>query len=63
MKLLNEEILAVLKAQHDAIDRLMVRAIQDNQEPRFYPSQSGPIWNAVVAGNDLIKRLEALTKP
>jgi hypothetical protein len=63
MKLLNEEILAVLKAQHDAIDWLMARVISDNQEPRFYPTQSGAIWNTVVAGNDLIKRLEALPKP
>lgn len=58
MRITNEEILAVLKAQHEAIDRLMARVISDDRKPRFYPTQSGKIWNAVVAGNDLIKKLE-----
>jgi hypothetical protein len=50
------EIVAVLKAQHNAIDTLMAALMFHDKE--FRPSKSGPIWDAVVAGNEMIKKLE-----
>jgi hypothetical protein len=51
-----ERVLAVVRAQHQTIDRLMamlVVATRDSDKP-FMPSQSGPTWDAVIAGHTLI---------
>jgi hypothetical protein len=57
------EILRVLKMQHEAIDRVFALIIskQPLDEPNpFYPSQSGQPWEAMIAGNDLIRKMENL---
>ncbi len=50
-----EEIIDVLKQQHEAIDILFAMLIQRDSE--FYPSKSGKAWDACVKGNALIKKL------
>lgn len=53
----------VLEQQHRAIDMLMARIISMepiDKEDRFMPTQSGPIWDAVVAGQQLLKELKAV---
>lgn len=62
-------VLAVLKAQHYAVDHAMAmlmsreieleRAGLLKREEMFLPSQSGHIWDAVVAGNVTIVKIEA----
>ena len=62
-------MLAVLKAQHDAMDTLMamlivahdelVKAGQMKRGDEFRPSKSGHIWSALVMGNAAIKTLES----
>lgn len=54
------ELLAMVKQQHEAIDRLFARLIEvtSEQDELFLPSQSGQPWAACVAANALIKRLE-----
>lgn len=54
------ELLAVVKQQHEAIDRLFALLIEATSErdDLFLPSQSGQPWAACLAGNALIKRLE-----
>lgn len=56
-------VLQVLKAQHEAIDRLFAHLIEATRgkldDRPFMPSQSGQPWAACLAGNALIKDLEA----
>ena len=56
-----EEILAVLKAQHDAIDSLFALAI--SLDRKFMPTKSGHVWDVCLAGNELIKKLEVIEYP
>jgi hypothetical protein len=51
------EVLGVLRQQHYALDMMLAqRAAID---PSFFPSRTGLVWDAVVAGNNAISRLEA----
>ncbi len=52
----NRDIAEIVRAQHRAIDSLMARLIVS--DITFFPSESGPIWDAVVAGKNLIQILE-----
>jgi hypothetical protein len=53
------EVLGILRQQHDALDLMLaMRAATDRS---FFPSKSGPIWDAVVAGQNAILRMEAET--
>ena len=54
-KLATTEILEALNAQHQAIDLLFARLIE--RDKSFFPSKSGPPWEAVQKGNALIQRL------
>jgi hypothetical protein len=61
-----KRILTVLEQQHDAIDTLMARIISMEsigKENRFRPSKSGPIWDAVQAGHQLIEELKQTASP
>jgi hypothetical protein len=50
------ELLKACRAQHEAIDRLFARlALVD---PKFFPSQSGQPWQALVEGNAAMKAAE-----
>ena len=49
------EILKVLKAQHDALDILLAHLATVDRT--FMPTQS-PAWPAVVAGHAAIQKLE-----
>jgi hypothetical protein len=54
------EVLGVLRQQHRALDTMLAqRSWADHS---FFPSKSGPIWDAVVAGSNAIDRLEAETE-
>lgn len=49
----NEELLAVIRAQHEAIDWLFAAlALRDKD---FFPSES-PIWSAAELGSDVLRR-------
>lgn len=58
-----DEILKVMKDQHDAIDSLFASLIvltrDHTPDTPFFPSKSGRLWDACVAGNEMVKRLEA----
>lgn len=53
------ELFEVVKAQHEAIDRLFAMLVSKSAAvgPRFFPSKCGQPWEAAVAGSALIKRL------
>jgi hypothetical protein len=55
------QMLAALKAQHEAIDRLFAELILKTvrDEKPFYPSESGQPWEAILLGNEAIKAAEA----
>jgi hypothetical protein len=56
-----KRVLNVLEQQHDAIDTLMAMVISlepIDKKDRFMPTKSGHIWDAVQAGNQLIKELK-----
>jgi hypothetical protein len=55
-----EEILNALKMQHEAIDTLMAMLILRDKD--FFPSRSGIPFDGLIAGNEMIKRLEAFSK-
>ncbi len=58
MTTLELEMLAVIMAQHEAIDRLFAHLIE--AKPGFYPSQSGQPWTACLLGNAVIEKATAL---
>jgi len=54
-----KRLIAVVRAQHHAIDILFATLIyrtKDQQSP-FFPSKSGAPWEAAVAGSTLMKEL------
>lgn len=58
---LEKEMLEVLKAQHDAIDILFAMLIDITPYPKkFFPSKSGKPWEAILKGNAVIDKAEAL---
>lgn len=54
---LEKVMLAALRAQHEAIDRLMAQII--TLDKTFMPSKS-PEWQALTLGNAVIKATEKL---
>ena len=50
-------LLAACKAQHEAIDRLFALLISNDSG--FFPSKSGPPWQAMIQGNAAIALAEA----
>jgi transcriptional regulator with XRE-family HTH domain len=53
---LHDSMLDAIKIQHAALDFLMARlALLDRD---FLPSKCGPPWEAMVQGNEAIKRAE-----
>jgi hypothetical protein len=53
-------VLGVLRQQHRALDMMLAqRAAED---PKFLPTRSGPVWDAVIAGHNTIVRLQAEDK-
>ena len=62
MSELEQEMLLVLKLQHEAIDRLFAQLVLTSSEKnQFYPSKSGQPWVACQVGAALIRRLEPYT--
>ena len=53
---LNNNLLEVVKAQHQAIDRLFALLIE--KVPGYLPSKSGQPWEALIKGNEAISRAE-----
>lgn len=47
-------LLEVILQQHKALDHLMAKVIL--LDTTFRPTQSGHIWDAVVAGSGVLKR-------
>ena len=58
-----DDLLAVIEGQHDAIDTLFAMLIELTRKhtPKkpFFPSQSGDVWQAALAGADVM-RTEAI---
>lgn len=52
----HDDLLAACKAQHQAIDILL--AMLAWVDPTFFPSKSGIPWDAVLAGNDAVRKAE-----
>jgi hypothetical protein len=50
------ELLAACKAQHEAIDMLFAMLI--SVDKTFFPSKSGPPWDALVQANAAIAKAE-----
>ncbi len=63
------ELLAACKAQHEAIDRLFAmlilatnrKVIDHHAAEQFLPTKSGQPWEALLQGNEAIKKAEAKT--
>ncbi len=62
------EIVAVMKAQHEAINMLMARLNREGeleraglikQKDMFRLVTSGPIWNALKSGTTMVRNIEA----
>jgi hypothetical protein len=53
------QLLAALRAQHEAIDRLFAMLIAKTMyaEKPFYPSESGQPWEAMLAGKAAIEAM------
>lgn len=59
----NDELLEVVKAQHNAMDTLFAQLIiltrRHTPEEQYFPSKSGMVWEAMMRGHGIIQRAQA----